>query len=35
VEIHLLPKGERLLARVAAKHQGELQTLLREFAVAR
>jgi len=35
VEIHLLPKGERLLARVAAQHQGELQTLLREFAVAR
>lgn len=35
VEIHLLPKGERLLARVAAQHQGELQTLLREFAAAR
>ena len=35
VEIHLLPKGERLLARVAAQHQGELQTLLREFAAVR
>jgi len=35
VEIHLLPNGERLLARVAAQHQGELQALLREFAVAR
>jgi DNA-binding MarR family transcriptional regulator len=35
VEIHLLPKGERLLARVAAQHQGELQTLLHEFAAAR
>ena len=34
VEIHLLPKGERLLARVAAQHQGELQALLREFAAA-
>ncbi len=32
VEIHLLPRGERLLARVAAQHQGELQALLREFA---
>jgi DNA-binding MarR family transcriptional regulator len=32
VEIHLLPKGERLLARVAAQHQDELQLLLREFA---
>jgi DNA-binding MarR family transcriptional regulator len=32
VEIHLLPKGERLLARIAAEHQGELQLLLREFA---
>ena len=33
VEIHLLPKGERLLARLAAEHQDELQQLLREFAV--
>lgn len=32
VEIHLLPKGEKLLARVAAQHQDELQLLLREFA---
>ena len=32
VEIHLLPKGERVLARVATQHQGELQVLLREFA---
>jgi DNA-binding MarR family transcriptional regulator len=32
VEIHLLPKGEKLLARIAAEHQGELQLLLREFA---
>jgi DNA-binding MarR family transcriptional regulator len=33
VEIYLRPKGEKLLARVAAEHQGELQLLLREFAV--
>lgn len=32
VEIHLLPKGERLLARVAALHQDEVRQLLREFA---
>lgn len=32
VEIHLLPKGEKLLARVAAEHRGELQRLLSEFA---
>jgi hypothetical protein len=32
VEIHLLPKGEKLLARVAALHQDERQLLLREFA---
>lgn len=31
VEIHLLPKGERLLTRLAAEHQGELKLLLREF----
>jgi DNA-binding MarR family transcriptional regulator len=31
VEIHLLPKGERLLARVAAQHQDELRRLLREL----
>ena len=31
VEIHLLPKGEKLLARVAAQHQHELQLLLSEF----
>lgn len=35
VEIHLLPKGERLLARVAALHQDELRQLLREFASVR
>jgi DNA-binding MarR family transcriptional regulator len=34
VEIHLLAKGEKLLARVAALHQDELQRLLREFAAA-
>lgn len=32
VEIHLRPKGEKLLAGVAAQHQDELQLLLREFA---
>ncbi len=32
VEIHLLPEGERLLTRVAAQHQDELQLLLREFS---
>jgi DNA-binding MarR family transcriptional regulator len=31
VEIHLLARGERLLARIAAEHQGELKLLLREF----
>jgi DNA-binding MarR family transcriptional regulator len=35
VEIHLLPRGERLVATVASEHQGELQRLLREFASAR
>lgn len=35
VEIHLLPQGERLLARLAARHQDELQLLLAEFADAR
>ena len=35
VEIHLLPAGEKLLARVAAQHQDELQRLLQEFALAR
>ena len=34
VEIHLLPKGEKLLARVAAQHQHELQLLLSEFGEA-
>ena len=34
VEIHLLPRGERLLATVAKEHQGEVQRLLREFALA-
>jgi DNA-binding MarR family transcriptional regulator len=32
VEIHLLPKGERLLARLAGQHQDELRMLLNEFA---
>lgn len=32
VEIHLLPKGEKLLARLADQHRDELQLLLREFA---
>jgi DNA-binding MarR family transcriptional regulator len=34
VEVHLRPKGEALLARVAAQHQDELQMLLRAFAQA-
>jgi DNA-binding MarR family transcriptional regulator len=34
VEIHLLPKGKKLLAGVAAEHQDELQLLLREFSGA-
>jgi DNA-binding MarR family transcriptional regulator len=32
VEIHLLPKGERLLARVAGRHRDELHTLLGGFS---
>jgi DNA-binding MarR family transcriptional regulator len=32
VEIHLLPKGEKLLASVAARHQDELALLMREFS---
>lgn len=32
VEVHLLPKGQRLLARIAAEHRGELERLLREVA---
>jgi len=32
VEIHLRPKGERLLARVAGLHQNEVSRLLGEFA---
>ncbi len=31
VEIHLLPKGERLLDRIAALHQPELGLLREEF----
>ena len=31
VEIHLSPKGERLLAQVAAQHRDELHRLLGEF----
>ena len=34
VEIHLLPKGQELLARIATQHQDELHQLLREFASA-
>jgi DNA-binding MarR family transcriptional regulator len=34
VEIHLLPKGERLLARVAGLHRDELHRLLGEFSPA-
>ena len=34
VEIHLLARGEKLLARVAALHQDELRRLLREFGTA-
>ena len=32
VEIHLLPRGEQLLAQVAAQHRDELHRLLGEFA---
>jgi DNA-binding MarR family transcriptional regulator len=35
VEIHLLPRGERLLATIAREHQDELTRLLQEFAAAR
>ncbi|MCC6474350.1 MAG: winged helix-turn-helix transcriptional regulator [Burkholderiales bacterium] len=31
VEIHLLPKGERLLERIARLHQSELRLLKEEF----
>ncbi len=31
VEIHLLPKGERLLERIALLHQSELKLLKEEF----
>lgn len=34
VEVHLLPQGERLLARVAGRHRDELHTLLGEFSPA-
>lgn len=34
VEIHLMPKGERLLARVASLHRDELHLLLGEFSPA-
>lgn len=34
VEIHLSPKGERLLAQVAAQHRDELHRLLGEFSPA-
>ena len=32
VEVHLHPKGEEMLARIAAQHQDELQMLLKAFA---
>lgn len=32
VEVHLLPKGEKLLARIAALHQDELRLLRDEFS---
>lgn len=35
VEIHLLAKGDNVLALVANQHQDELQMLLREFASTR
>jgi len=31
VEIHLLPKGKRLLDRLATQHAGEVQTLVRSL----
>lgn len=31
VEIHLLPKGQRLLDRLATQHAGEVQTLVRSL----
>ncbi len=34
VEVHLCPKGESILARIAAQHQDELQMLLSAFAQA-
>ena len=34
VEVHLRPKGEDMLARIAALHQDELHMLLRAFAQA-
>ena len=35
VEIHLRPKGERLLAKLVALHQDERESLRREFAALR
>ena len=32
VEVHLLPKGEEILARIATQHRDELALLLQEFA---
>jgi DNA-binding MarR family transcriptional regulator len=32
VELHLLPRGEKLVAKIAARHRGEVQELVREFA---
>lgn len=32
VEIHLLPKGQKVLASLATRHQDELHMLLREFS---
>lgn len=31
VEIHLLPKGQRLIERLATQHAGEVQTLVRSL----
>jgi len=33
VEVHLLPKGEEVLAQIASLHQAELQLLREEFSL--
>lgn len=35
MEVHLLPKGEAILARLAARHEAELRSLQGTFQVAR